>query len=108
MSNGAAVVVLKEKLATPLKEFIGTGPYQLKARVPDQYIQLARYDGYQPLDAEPDGYGGAPKHYLDEIRFAPFSTANTRVEGAAAGQYDYVDALSVESIGKLKNRRADP
>ena len=108
MNNSAAVIMPQEKLATPLTEFVGTGPYQLKARVPDQYIQLSRYDGYQSLPGEPDGYGGARKQYLDEIRFAPVSNANTRVEGAAAGQYDYVDALSVESIGKLKNGRSDP
>lgn len=108
MNNSAAVVMPQEKLATPLKAFIGTGPYQLKARVPDQYIQLTRFDGYQPRAGEPDGYGGARKQYLDEIRFAPVSNANTRVESAAAGQYDYVDALPVESIAKLKNGRSDP
>jgi len=108
LSNSAAAIMPQEKLATPLKEFVGTGPYQLKARVPDQYIQLTRFDGYQARDGEPDGYGGARKQYLDEIRFAPVSNANTRVESAAAGQYDYVDALPVESIGKLKDSRSEP
>src|SRR5690606_14865755 len=59
MNNSAAVVMPQEKQATPLKEMVGTGPYQLKARVPDQYIQLVRYDGYQRRAGEPDGYGGA-------------------------------------------------
>src|SRR3546814_8316979 len=36
MNNSAAVVMQQETLATPLKEFIGTGPYRLKARVPDR------------------------------------------------------------------------
>lgn len=108
MNNSAAVIMPQEKLATPLKEFVGTGPYQLKARVPDQYIQLARFEAYQPLAGEPNGYGGARKQYLDEIRFAPVTNANTRVESAVAGQYDYVDALPVESIAKLKNGRSEP
>src|SRR5690606_11734264 len=108
MNNSAAVVMPAEKQATPLKEMVGTGPYQLKARVPDQYIQLVRYDGYQRRAGEPDGYGGARMQYLDEIRFAPVSNANTRVESAAAGQYDYVAALPGESAAKLKDSRSGP
>lgn len=108
MNNSAAVVMPKGKMAAPLTEFIGTGPYQLKARVPDQYIQLTRFDGYQSRAGEPDGYGGARKQYLDEIRFVPVSNANTRVESAVAGQFDYVDSLPVEALAKLKAGRSDP
>src|SRR5690606_4781419 len=108
MNNSAAVVMPAEKQATPLKEVVGTGPYQLKARVPDQYIQLVRYDGYQRRAGEPDGYGGARMQYLDEIRFASVSNANNRVESAAAGQYDYVNARPVESAAKLKDSRSEP
>ena len=82
--------------------------YQLKARVPDQYIQLVRFDGYKQREGEPDGYGGARKQYLDEIRFVPVSNANTRTEAAVAGQFDYVDSLPVESLDKLKGGRSDP
>ena len=65
----------------------------LKERKPDQYIQLARFDGYKPRDGEPNGYGGARKQYLDEIRFVPVPDANTRVEGAVAGQFAYVNSI---------------
>jgi peptide/nickel transport system substrate-binding protein len=102
MNNSAAIVMPKSKMANPLTEFIGTGPYALKARVPDQYIQLVRYDGYKSRDGQPEGYGGARKQYLDEIRFVPVANANTRVEAAVAGQFDYVDALPVESLPKVK------
>ncbi|MDQ8031266.1 MAG: ABC transporter substrate-binding protein [Bordetella sp.] len=108
MNNSAAVILPKGKIAPQLTEFVGTGPYQLKARLPDQYIQLTRFDGYKSRDGEPDGYGGARKQYLDEIRFVPVSNANTRVESAVAGQFDYVDSLPVESLPKLKNGRSDP
>ena len=96
------------KIAPVLTEIVGTGPYQLKARVPDQYIQLVRFDGYKQREGEPDGYGGARKQYLDEIRFVPVSNANTRTEAAVAGQFDYVDSLPVESLDKLKGGRSDP
>jgi peptide/nickel transport system substrate-binding protein len=108
MNNSAAVIMPKGKIAPTLAEFVGTGPYQLKARVPDQYIQLVRFEGYKQREGEPDGYGGARKQYLDEIRFVPVSNANTRVESAVAGQFDYVDSLPVESLPKLKNGRSDP
>lgn len=109
MNNSAAAIMPSEKIAGPtLTEFVGTGPYQLKARVPDQYIQLTRFEGYKSRDGEPDGYGGARKQYLDEIRFVPVSNANTRLESAVAAQFDYVDSLPVESLDKLKNGRSDP
>ena len=108
MNNAAAVIMPKGKIAPVLTEIVGTGPYQLKARVPDQYIQLVRFDGYKQREGEPGGYGGARKQYLDEIRFVPVSNANTRTEAAVAGQFDYVDSLPVESLDKLKGGRSDP
>lgn len=108
MNNSAAIILPAKNIAPTLTTFVGTGPYQLKARVPDQYIQLTRFEGYQSRAGEPDGYGGARKQYLDEIRFVPVSNANTRVESAIAGQFDYVDSLPVESLAKLKGGRSDP
>jgi peptide/nickel transport system substrate-binding protein len=107
MNNAAAVVMPKGKIAPTLTEFIGTGPYKLRARVPDQYLQLTRFDGYKSRAGEPDGYGGARKQYLDEIRFVPVSNANTRVESAVAGQFEYVDSIAVESTAKLKSSKSE-
>jgi peptide/nickel transport system substrate-binding protein len=101
-NNSAAIILPSEKQAEPMKEFIGTGPYMLKERKADQYIQLVRFDGYKSRDGESDGYGGARHQYLDEIRFVPVPDANTRVEAAVSGQYDYVDSIPVESFDKLK------
>ena len=52
-----------------------------------------------------NGYGGARKAILDEIRFVPVPDPNTRVEGAVSGQFDYVDSLPVESFDRLKNQQ---
>jgi peptide/nickel transport system substrate-binding protein len=90
-------------MENPLKEPVGTGPYKLKERKPDQYIQLVRHDSYKPRSGEADGYGGARKPILDEIRFVPVPDPNTRVEGAISGQFDYVDSLPVESYDRVKN-----
>jgi peptide/nickel transport system substrate-binding protein len=92
-----------EKMDVPMKEPVGTGPYKLKERKPDQYIQLVRNDSYKPLDGSGNGYGGARKPILDEIRFVPVPDPNTRVEGAISGQFDYVDSIPVESYDRIKN-----
>lgn len=108
--NNAAAIVIPSEIAgqDPLTSFIGTGPYMLKERKPDQFIQLARFDGYKSRDGEPNGYGGARKQYLDEIRFVPVPDPNTRVEGAVAGQFAYVDSLPVESFEKISGGKTTP
>ncbi|MGK6311560.1 ABC transporter substrate-binding protein [Neorhizobium sp. DT-125] len=105
-NNSAAIIIPAEKQADTMTDFVGTGPYMLKERKADQYIQLARFDGYKPREGESDGYGGARHQYLDEIRFVPVPDPNTRVEAAVSGQYDYVDSLPVESFDKLKASQA--
>ena len=104
-NNAAAVIMPAEKMDATLKEPVGTGPYKLKERKPDQYIQLVRFDGYKPRTGEPDGYGGARKQLLDEIRFVPVPDPNTRIEGAVSGQFEYADALPVEAYDRLKSQR---
>ncbi len=107
-NNAAAIVVPAANNEDTLTKIVGTGPYMLKERKPDQYIQLVRFDGYASRAGEPDGYGGARKQYLDEIRFVPVPDANTRAEGAVAGQFAYVDSLPVESFDKLAAGKAKP
>jgi peptide/nickel transport system substrate-binding protein len=76
----------------------------LKERKPDQYIRLVRFDGYKSRAGAPDGYGGGRAQYLDEIRFVPVPDSSSRVEGALAGQFDYVDSIPVESYARLKGQ----
>ncbi|WP_105371166.1 ABC transporter substrate-binding protein [Neorhizobium huautlense] len=105
-NNSAAIIISAEKQGEPMTEFVGTGPYMLKERKADQYIQLTRFDGYKPRSGASDGYGGARHQYLDEIRFVPVPDPNTRVEAAVSGQYDYVDSIPVESFDKIKSSSA--
>ncbi|MGO7273638.1 ABC transporter substrate-binding protein, partial [Rhizobium ruizarguesonis] len=44
-NNSAAIIIPSEKQDEPMKDFIGTGPYMLKERKANQYIQLVRFDG---------------------------------------------------------------
>lgn len=108
--NNAAAIIIPSEVAgqDPLTSFVGTGPYMLKERKPDQFIQLARFDGYKSRDGESNGYGGARKQYLDEIRFVPVPDPNTRIEGAVSGQFTYVDSLPVESFDKISGGKTAP
>jgi peptide/nickel transport system substrate-binding protein len=53
-NNPAAIVVPAANNEDTLTKIVGTGPYMLKERKPDQYIQLVRFDGYASRPGEPD------------------------------------------------------
>lgn len=104
LPSGFAVVMPRETIATPLVQYVGTGPYAFKERRPDQYVQLVRFDGYKPRSEPPSGYAGKREALLDELRFVPVPNANTRVEGSLSGQYHFADLLPVESFARLDGK----
>jgi peptide/nickel transport system substrate-binding protein len=103
LPNGFAAIMAKDSIATPLTQFIGTGPYMFKERKPDQYVQLVRFDGYSARSEPASGYAGKREALLDELRFIPVPNANTRVEGSLSGQYHFADLLPVESYARLES-----
>ena len=102
MASGMAAIMAKETLAQPLREFVGTGPYRFKERKPDQYVLLTRFDAYSARKEAASGYGGKRAATVEELRFVPVPNANTRVEGALAGQFHYADLLPIEALGRLE------
>ncbi|WP_309680107.1 ABC transporter substrate-binding protein [Polaromonas sp.] len=102
LPTGMAAIMAKESIATPLKEFVGTGPYKFKERRPDQYVLLTRFDQYSARKEAPSGYGGKKTAVADELRFIPVPNANTRVEGSLAGQFHFADLLPTEALGRLE------
>jgi len=102
MASGMAAIMAKESLAQPLREYVGTGPYRFKERRPDQYVLLTRFDGYSARKEAASGYGGKRVAEVEELRFVPVPNANTRVEGALAGQFHYADLLPIEALSRLE------
>jgi len=100
-NNSAAIILPEANQAEPMTDFIGTGPYKLQERKPDQYIQLVRFDDYRSPEGVSSLYGGTRQQNVDEIRFVPVPDASTRVEAAISGQYDYVDSIPVESYDRI-------
>jgi len=105
MASGMAGIMAKESLAQPLREYVGTGPYKFKERKPDQYVLLTRFDGYSARKEAPSGYGGKRTAVVEELRFVPVPNANTRVEGALAGQFHYADLLPIEALARLEKAK---
>ena len=104
LQTSAAIILPAGNQAYPMTNYVGTGPFRFVERIPDRHIQLRRFDGYTPREEAPNGYGGRRVANLDEIRFMPVPDATTRLQGAIAGQYDYVDALPVETAPQLGGR----
>ena len=102
LPSGMAAIMAKESIAQPLKEYIGTGPYRFKERRPDQYVLLTRFEKYSSRKEPPNGYGGKREAAVEELRFVPVPNANTRVEGALAGQFQYADLLPIEALPRLE------
>jgi peptide/nickel transport system substrate-binding protein len=109
MPSGFAAIMPKETLVTPLKDYVGTGPYKFKERKPDQYVVLVRNTAYSARSEAASGYAGKREALLDELHFVPVPNANTRVEGSLSGQYDFADVLPVESFSRLdKQDKVEP
>lgn len=104
LPTGFAAIMPKEAIASPLTQLIGTGPYQFKERKPDQYVLLTRFEGYSARTEAASGYAGKRQALLNELRFIPVPNANTRVEGALSGQYQFADLLPVEALSRLSNK----
>ena len=102
-SNSAAVIYPEEIIGDTIDSVVGTGPYQLVEHLPDQYIQLARFDDFVPRSEPADGGSGARAQVPDEIRFLPVPDPNTRVEGLLSGQYDFADALPTEAYDRINS-----
>lgn len=102
LPSGMAAIMAKESIANPLTAFVGTGPYQFKDRKPDQFILLSKFPAYSARSEAASGYAGKREALIDELRFIPVPNANTRVEGALSGQFQYADSLPAESISRLE------
>ena len=103
--NSATAVIMPAELTEtdqPITEFIGTGPYKLVERLPDQYTRVVRFDDYQSPPGDPDGYAGSRKAVIDEIRFVPVPSNPTRIAGVISGQYAFADTLPGDSLAQIK------
>ena len=86
---------------TRVEDLIGTGPYKVAERKPDQYIRLMRSEHFTPSPMPASGYAGARIPASGELRFIPVPNVNTRLQGLIGGQYDIADGLSADSYPQI-------
>ena len=85
----------------PIRDVVGTGPFQLKEWAPDRHIRVTRFDKYAALPGEPNGYGGRKVAYVDEVFFVPSSEPASRVLGVEASDFDLADWIPSDSYERL-------
>lgn len=107
--NAAAAIMPKAEAEAamdgPIRDitkYVGTGPFKLVERRPDQFVRLERFDGYVSPPGDASGFAGKREARVKELRFVPVPNANTRLEGVLSGQFDVADALSSEFYDRLK------
>lgn len=107
--NAAAAIMPKAEAEAamdgPIRDvskYIGTGPYRIVERRPDQYVRLERFDGYVSPQGAASGFAGKRAALVKELRFVPVPNGNTRLEGLLSGQFDVADVLSSEFYDQVK------
>lgn len=102
LPSGMAAIMAKESVGIPLRDFVGTGPYKFKERRTDQFVVLTRFDGYTSRKEAASGYAGKREAFIEELRFIPVPTPNTRVEGVLTGQFHFADLLPIDALSRLE------
>ena len=94
----------KESIATPLTQFVGTGPVHVQGT---QARSVRATGALRRLQRRAANLRAATqasaRRWLDELRFIPVPNANTRVEGSLSGQYQFADLLPVESYSRIES-----
>ncbi len=107
--NSATAIILPRAKAegamngplTRIADLIGTGPFRIAERRPDQYTRLVRFDKYVPAPFPSSAYAGARKAGSPELDFVPVPNVNTRLQGLLSGEYDVADGLSTDSYAEI-------
>ena len=71
-----ASIVKDRDPADALQLLVCTGPYQMDSYVPDQTVELSRFDDYTARTDPSDGATGEKIAYIDTITFIPTDASN--------------------------------
>lgn len=87
--------------AQEVKEYVGTGPYQFVDWKQDQYVHLARFDGYQPRSEPASGFAGKKEALIKDLYFHFVTNAPSRIAGLQSGDYDFAEDIPIDNHDKL-------
>ncbi len=83
---------------------IGTGPFTLADWKRGEYIELARYAGYQSRGGARDGLGGGKQALVDKVRFIIIPDAAAAKAALLSGSVDVVPDIANSDVGELSKR----
>lgn len=95
--------IVEAATETGVEEFVGTGPFKFVEWKTDQYIHLAKYEDYAPVDFEADGLGGKKEALVDNIYINFVTDPNTQLTGIQTAQYDIGYGFNYDMIDQLNN-----
>ncbi|MBC9033742.1 ABC transporter substrate-binding protein [Sphingomonas sp. JC676] len=81
---------------------IGTGPFEWGEWRRNQFVELERFAGYQPLPGTPDGNGGGKQALVDRVRFVAIPDGSAASAALLRGSLDILDGLSPNELGAVK------
>jgi len=82
---------------------IGTGPFKLNEWRQREYISMVRFDDYASLPGEPNGYVGAKRPLVDEVRFVVISDPATAKTALASGAIDIMSKVPYAEMSEFAN-----
>ena len=103
------LVVMPESIAKAspeggkLTEVVGTGPYKIAEYQADNFLRLARFDGYAVRSDDPNYETGRKVAYTDEIIHWIVPEATTRVAGLETGEYHVIERVPDVEFARLKD-----
>lgn len=84
-------------------QIIGTGPYEFVDWEVDNYIQLKKFDDYQPASDESSGAWGDRTAYVDNVYIYFVTDTTTRLNGLETGEYDIASSIAYTDYATASN-----
>lgn len=81
---------------------IGTGPFRFSRHVPNQYVELLRFDEYSPLSGPMDGNVGNKKPLVPGVRFLIIPDSSAAAAALMSGGIDIYDGVNPNEMDVLE------
>lgn len=114
MSNSPqSAVIMPKEIVEDLtetgfvKDYIGTGVYKFNDWQLDQYVELVKFDDYQPYGAKDDevlGLAGYKHGYIERIRYHFVPDALIRTLSCENGDFAFINDVSNDDIERLEKK----
>lgn len=84
---------------------IGTGPFKFKEWRHREFVSLTKYEAYANRSQTPDGYVGAKRPLVDELRYVIITDSSTAKAALASGALDVISKFPYSEISEFKDNK---